>query len=402
MATYLTADHLDRYADVLIWGMLTARTQRFRAGDIVLIRFDRPALELAEILYGKLIDRGMHVIARMNPTPRMEQDFFGKGRKRQLSFLPPGESSLMESLNGSIYLHAPDSLTHLRDVDSRKIGTALVARKKLRDILVTREEQGSYGWTLCVYPTKELARQAGMSLNRYTRRIVEACFIDNPDPLARWNEVYREAITVKRRLNSLDITSLHIESAGTDLVVTPGRQRKWIGVSGHNIPSFEIFLSPDWRGTSGVYFADQPSFRSGNYVRGARLEFEKGRVRSATAEEGQDFLQKQIRLDPGARRIGEFSLTDRRFSPIDTFMADTLFDENYGGRYGNCHIALGASYSDTYAGDPAELTRERKRSLGFNESAIHWDLVNTEKKTVTARLASGKHMIIYEKGVFTV
>ncbi|OPL12424.1 MAG: peptidase M29 [delta proteobacterium MLS_D] len=402
MATYLTTDHLDKYADVLIWGLTTARTQQFRAGDIVLIRFDSPALELAEMLYGKLIDRGMHVLVRMNPTPRMERDFFGRGRNRQLSFLPPGESSLMESLNGSIYLHAPDSLTHLRDVDSRKIGTALVARKELRDILVTREEQGSYGWTLCVYPTKELAQQAGMSLNRYARRIVEACFLDNPDPRARWNEVYREAMAVKRRLNRLDITSLNIESAGTDLVVTPGRQRKWIGVSGHNIPSFEIFLSPDWRGTRGVYFADQPSFRSGNYVRGARLEFEKGRVRSATAEEGEDFLQKQIRLDPGARRIGEFSLTDRRFSPIDTFMADTLFDENYGGRYGNCHIALGASYSDTYAGNPAELTRERKRSLGFNESAIHWDLVNTEKKIVTARLASGKRTIIYEEGTFTV
>ncbi|MEA3471344.1 MAG: aminopeptidase, partial [Thermodesulfobacteriota bacterium] len=99
-------------------------------------------------------------------------------------------------------------------------------------------------------------------------------------------------------------------------------------------------------------------------------------------------------------RVGEFSLTDRRFSRIDRFMADTLFDENFGGRYGNCHIALGASYSDTYAGNAAELTKDIKRKLGFNDSALHWDLVNTEDKTVTAHLTSGKSMVIYKKGLF--
>jgi aminopeptidase len=82
-------------------------------------------------------------------------------------------------------------------------------------------------------------------------------------------------------------------------------------------------------------------------------------------------------------------------------MADTLFDENYGGLYGNCHIALGAAYSDTYDGDTAELTKEIKKNLGFNDSAIHWDMVNTEEKTVTAHLSDGKKITIYENGIFT-
>ena len=102
----------------------------------------------------------------------------------------------------------------------------------------------------------------------------------------------------------------------------------------------------------------------------------------------------------GANRVGEFSLTDKRFSKITTFMANTLFDENYGGRYGNCHLAVGSSYSDTYDGDPASLTRAKKQQLGFNDSALHWDLVNTEKKTVTAHLTSGKKIVIYEDGMF--
>ena len=71
------------------------------------------------------------------------------------------------------------------------------------------------------------------------------------------------------------------------------------------------------------------------------------------AETGEAFTVQQLRMDRGAARIGEFSLTDHRFSRIDRFMADTLFDENFGGKFGNCHIALGSSYADTYAGDPA-------------------------------------------------
>ena len=81
-------------------------------------------------------------------------------------------------------------------------------------------------------------------------------------------------------------------------------------------------------------------------------------------------------------------------------MAHTLYDENHGGQYGNCHLALGLSYSDTFDGDPSELTKDLKKDLGFNDSALHWDLVNTEKKRVTAFLKTGKGKVIYEEGMF--
>jgi aminopeptidase len=105
-------------------------------------------------------------------------------------------------------------------------------------------------------------------------------------------------------------------------------------------------------------------------------------------------------MDKGADKVGEFSLTDKRFSKINRFMANTLYDENYGGNYGNCHLAVGASYADTYDGNPAELTTQKKKRLGFNDSALHWDLINTEPKTVTAHLHSGKRVIIYKDGKF--
>ena len=83
-------------------------------------------------------------------------------------------------------------------------------------------------------------------------------------------------------------------------------------------------------------------------------------------------------------------------------MANTLFDENFGGPHGNCHVALGSSYSDTFSGDPATLTETTKAELGFNDSALHWDLVNTENKRVTAKLTGGESLVIYEDGQFKI
>lgn len=396
----LTDKQLDRYADVLLWGLKKARTDRYRKNDIIMIRFDLPALKLAEILQAKLLHMGMNTILRFNTTPQMELNFYSLANLKQLAFQPPGSIELCKKLNGSIFLHAPESLTHLRAVDSKKIGKAAIAAKPLRDILRKREEAGAFGWTLCTLPTRELAKQARLSTKKYTNQIIKACYLNKARPADEWETIFKNAQSIKKWLNGMRVQSFRVESKHIDLTITPGDQRKWVGISGHNIPSFEIFLSPDWRGTEGIYYANLPSFRSGNYVKGVRLEFKKGSVIKIRADAGLDFLKKQLSMDKGANKVGEFSLTDKRFSKIDRFMANTLFDENYGGSYGNCHLAVGASYSDSYDGNPAKLNKEKKRRLGFNDSALHWDLVNTEKKTVTAHLRSGKTVVIYENGMF--
>jgi len=397
----LTKNQLNKYADVLLWGLKTARKDRFKKNDIVLIRYEPPAIKLAEILHAKLLDMGMNPVARMGLTWNMELNFFKKASNRQLVFHAPGEREFYENLNGNIYLHAPESLTHLGKIDPKKIGKVLVARKQFREILDKREEMGKFGWTLCTYPTPELAKQARLSMKSYTSQIIKACYLDRDDPVSEWKAIHKNAGMIKKWMNSMDVAYYHVRSDHVDLKIKPGKARKWVGVSGHNIPSFELFLSPDWRGTEGHYLANQPSFRSGNYVEGVRLTFEKGTAVKINARVGRDFVSKQLSMDAGANKVGEFSLTDRRFSRINKFMADTLFDENYGGRYGNCHIAVGASYSDTYDGNPAELTKGLKKKLGLNDSALHWDLVNTEKKTVDAYLTSGQKVRIYEDGMFT-
>lgn len=396
-----TKNQLEKYAEVLIWALKKARTGNFKKNDSVIVRYNIPALGLAEILNAKILKMGMNPILRLNPTPGMERDFYNISNDDQLTFLAPGDKELIKNVNGSIFLHAPESITHLSHIDPKKIGKAAISRKNLRDIMVKREETGFFGWTLCMLPTKELARHAKISMKEYTNQIINACFLNKSNPVKEWQAIFDKAKDIKNWLNKMNIDTLHIESENIDLEIKLGEKRKWIGISGHNIPSFELFTSPDWRGTKGIYFANQPSYRTGNYVKGLRVEFSKGSAIKVNAQAGENFAGKQLLMDDGAKRLGEFSLTDKRFSKINTFMANTLFDENYGGKFGNCHIALGASYSDTYSGNPKELTRAIKKKLGFNDSALHWDIVNTEKKRVNAKLLSGRQVTIYEDGKFT-
>jgi len=398
----LSQRNLERYADVLLWALNTAKKAALKKHEVVLIQYDLPALPLAEILYGRLLDLGIHPVQRLAASFGMERSLYQKANSQQLTYIAPGDKELYKNINGRIFLHAPQSLTHLKDIDPAKIGKAIVSRKPLKDILDKREELRQYSWTLCLVPTAELARQAKMTLRQYTAQVIKGCYLDKNDPVAEWKNIHKEITAIKRGLSSLAVKYFHVASANMDLRLTPGASRKWAGVSGHNIPSFEVFVSPDWRGTEGVYFANLPSFRSGNYIEQVRITFAKGKAVRIEAKQGAEFVKKQLAMDPGACQVGEFSLTDKRFSRIDRFMAETLFDENFGGTEGNCHVALGSSYSDTYAGNPAHLTPALKKKLGFNDSALHWDLVNTEQKTVSAHLTNGRKVIIYDRGVFTI
>ena len=365
-----TDKQLERYAQVLIWGLKTARRKRFKSGDTVVIRFDADALPLAEHLHAILVSARLNPIIRLNPTANMQRRFYELAKPSQLDFVAAGKTQFARDIQGSISLLAPASLTHLAGIDARKIGRTLKSHRGIKEILNKREAIGDFSWTLCVYPTQALAKHAGISLKQYSQQIGRACFLDKKEPVTHWRQIHRRAQRIKQWLARMDIDRLEIESARTHLTVFPGQMRQWVGVTGRNIPSFELFISPDWRLTQGVFFADQPSFRNGNHVKDVRFEFVDGRLKRIAAAQGESFLKDQLALDSGASRLGEFSLTDKRFSRINRFMANTLFDENFGGRNGNSHIAVGSSYSNTFAGDPAKLTAAKKRRLGFNESAL--------------------------------
>lgn len=391
---------LEKYAAVLCWGLETSMGRNLVRGDPVLVRFDPPALAAAEALYALLVDRGLNVSWRMNPTPGMEHSFYTLAGLKQLVYETPGEYELYSSLSGMIRILAPESLGHLACVDPEVIRRADQSRKSLRVMRDKRESMGVYAWTLGAYPTPALALAAGMGEGEYAESMARACLLTRADPVREWRDMHRQLDELKRWLNGLRVKAFHVQSETTDLEVPFGDHRRWLALTGQNIPSYELYFSPDWRGVRGVYYSDLPSIRRGGVVRGVRLEFSDGQAVKADAECGLGFLLEDLSADMGAAKVGEFSLTDARLSMVDRFMGMTMFDENYGGDYGNCHIALGAGYPGTYDGNFLDIDETLARNLGFNRSLIHWDLVNTEKKTVTALLAEGGKQLIYEDGRF--
>jgi aminopeptidase len=289
----------------------------------------------------------------------------------------------------------------LDGVDPKKIMARGVAMKPFMDWRNEKQQKGKFTWTIGMYGTPAMAREAGLSEKAYWNQIIKACFLDLPDPKKKWREVYREIEYYKNRLNRLSphIATLHMTGPDSDLWITLGKNRQWLAGRGFNMPSFEIFTSPDWRGTNGWIRFNQPLYRYGNKITGIQLWFKDGVVVKSSATTNEKFLRQMI-ATPGANKIGEYSLTDSRHSRITKFMAETLFDENMGGPQGNTHLALGMAYKDTHIGDISEISQEAFDELGFNDSSVHTDIISTTRRQVVAHLHNGREVLIYKDGQF--
>ncbi|HBB67979.1 MAG TPA: aminopeptidase, partial [Elusimicrobia bacterium] len=239
----LSQTQLEKYAEVLLWGLKTARPG-FKKYDTVLVRCDLEGRELGEIVNRRLVQAKFNVVFRFMPSPRLERDFYMYSDAKQRKFTAAGDKEFFGAVNGNIYIHAPASLTHLKGIDTKRQSEVAIARKPLRDLMIKNEEKGKFGWTLCTYPTEELARQAKLSVKEYAAQIAKACFLNEPDPAKKWDRIYKDSTAIKKWLKSLNIDTLRTESGSMDLTVKVGEMRRFLGVSGHNIPSFEIFTSP--------------------------------------------------------------------------------------------------------------------------------------------------------------
>ncbi len=394
---------LARYADVLVNFALGGGTG-IKSGDVVRVA----AHEAAKPLYAELLRAiwraGGHAITQYLPDEsepyNLGRDFYELAGDHQVDFFPDRYMrGLVDQIDHQVFVISTTDPTALKGVDPKRIMRTGKAMKPWMDWRSEKENAGRFTWTLGLYGTEAMAAEAGLRVEDYWQQIIDACFLDEDDPIARWREVSGQITDYVARLDALDIARLHIEGEDVDLWITLGEKRQWVGGSGRNIPSFEIFTSPDWRGTDGWIRFNQPLYRYGNLVRDVCLEFQGGRVVKATAAENEQVLREMVATE-NADKVGEFSLTDRRFSRITKFMAETLYDENVGGPFGNTHVALGSSYHDAYAGDPAGVAKDEWARLGFNDSSVHTDIVSTADRTVTATLGDGTDRVIYRDGEF--
>ena len=391
---------LENYAKVMV-DFALGKGKGVKAGQVVYLQYDSEALPLALAVYKRILEKGAHPMVK-GIEESFQKIIFENASDDQLKFFPKEYTkSLVNTIDHRIYLIAPTDPFLLKNINPKKIITANSEKQMLRKWLFEKEDQGKLTWTLCLYGTEGMAREAGLSLKDFWQEIINACYLGSENPIKTWESTFNQINDLKNKLNKLPVDTYHMISEKTDLYIKLGEKRRWQGGGGANIPSFEIFTSPDWRGVTGKIFFNYPLYRYGNIIKNIQLEFKDGVVVKAVADKNEKLLREMI-SQKNANKIGEFSLTDKRFSKISRFMANTLYDENFGGNFGNSHLAVGTSYNDCYNGDVKKMKEADWEKLGFNESVEHCDIINTNPKTVEAIMKDGSKKIIYKNGQFVI
>lgn len=396
---------LENYANVLV-NFALGSGKGIKKGETVVVHANESAKPLYAEMLRAIWKAGGHVIGRYSPDNepwfKFDRVFYDHAEEHQLAYFPAKYlKGLVEDADHSIFIISEMDKESLHGIDSKKIMKRGLVHKPYMEWRREKENKGDFTWTLGLYGTPVMAKDVGLTEKQYWNQIIKACFLDEVDPIAKWKEVYKEMGAYQRKLNNLKIEKLHVVGEDVDLWVKLGERRKWVGGSGRNIPSFELFNSPDWRGTEGWIRFNQPLYRYGSLIEGIEIEFKDGVVVKSSAKKNEKVLKDMIATH-NADKVGEFSLTDRRFSRITKFMGETLFDENVGGPFGNTHIALGSSYHDCFDGDPSEVSKEEWEKLGYNDSSVHTDIISTTNRTVTAYLKNGKEKVIYKDGEFVL
>lgn len=393
-----SADLLDKYAKVLVNFALNSG-RGIKPGEVVRLTVSESAKPMYVALRNQVLKSGGLPLTFYQPND-VDRQYYELASLRQLQFFARKYSKgLIEEMDHSITVISETNKHELEGIDPAKILTKAKSYKPAKDWLNAKENAGKFTWTLALYGTPAMAKEAGLTLPDYWGQIIKGCLLDTPDPISAWKQVFRQNARILAKLNTLTIDRLHVEGDGIDLWVKLGPHRRWLGGSGRNIPSYEVFISPDWRGTTGHIEFNQPLYRYGSLIEGIQLDFHAGRVIRSSATKNEAILKQMIRTE-NADKIGEFSLTDKRLSKIDKFMAETLFDENISGPYGNTHLALGSSYQDSYPGNPARISKSTWAKYGYNDSSVHTDMISTANRTVTAYMANHTSKIIYRDGEF--
>jgi aminopeptidase len=252
----------------------------------------------------------------------------------------------------------------------------------------------SAAWAALVHPGLEPAE----ALAKLEEQLVYVLRLDEDDPAAAWRERARQLGEAGAKLDAARFDALHYEGPGTDLTVgllptshfNGGNSDTIDGVT-HiaNLPTEEVFTSPDPLRADGVVTATKPLDVGGTVVKGLRIRFEGGRAVQIDADEGADALRARCAKDDGASRLGELALVDRegRIGKTGTVFFNTLLDENAAS-----HLAFGNAYATGVGDEDVER---------INESSIHIDfMMGSDDVAVTGITRDGDRVPVLRGGAW--
>ena len=362
----------EKYAKVLV-----EYSTGVKKNDLVVIRAtSSEAQPLIKEIYKQVILKGANPVVRIS-VDGLSETFIKYATDEQLEYIDPMSELEYEKADVLISIGAPTNTKSMAKADSQKMAKRSAATRELSNKMLKRSADGELKWVIADFPTNALAQEARMSLEDYTEFLINACYLNLDDPVAKWKEIDKEQQRLADYLNKT--TKLHIIGEETDITFdTTGR--KWLNCSGQcNFPDGEIYTSPVEDSANGTIYFDFPQIYRGNEAQKVRLRLENGKVVEATAEKGEDYFLNMINMDEGAKFVGEIAIGTNTM--IQEITGNILFDEKIGGAI---HMALGASYPE--AG-------------GKNQSGLHWDLIKNMKN---GSEIYADDVLIYKDGKFVI
>jgi aminopeptidase len=252
---------------------------------------------------------------------------------------------LMKEMDAYIAVRGSHNITEQSDVPAEKMKLVM---EKMRPVI--NERVNNTKWCVLRWPTPAMAQQAGMSTQAFEDFFFRVCLLDYKSLVPAMNSLKKLMDAAK---------NVHITGPGTDLRFSL-KGLKAIACSGtHNIPDGEVFSAPVKTSVEGYITYNAPSIYQGTSFDNVRLEFSKGKIIKATANNTKA-INKILDSDEGARYIGEFAIGFNR--EIKQPMRDILFDEKIAGSF---HFTPGQAYEGI--------------ADNGNRSQVHWDLVNIQR-----------------------
>jgi len=366
---------IERLAELAVWGA------NVQPGQIVLVTSCVGKEDLTRLVAREAYLRGAKYVDVLYWDVWLKRARVELAAEDTLDFVPPWLAQrlywLSDEHGARITLTGPQSLEALRDVDPARAGRDLLPRQKEGSEVLNRM---TTNWCLVPAPTRDWAASVYPNLpeadayRALWEAVAHVCRLDADDPHTAWETRAGELRSNAERLTDRRFDSLRLHGPGTDLRIGLLPSAGWIGgsfletvdgIRHHpNIPSEEIFTTPDPDRVDGYVSATMPLSYAGSLIEGIRIEFSGGRAVRIDADEGADALRAIAAKDEGASRLGEIALVDDggRIGRLGTVFFDTLLDENAAS-----HIALGNGYEH-----PVESPEDRAR---INRSGVHMDFM---------------------------
>ncbi|WP_373355901.1 aminopeptidase [Pseudoroseicyclus sp. CXY001] len=298
----------------------------------------------------------------------------------------------------------------LADEDPGKVSRAGRANSAAYQPALAKIAGFDINWNIAAYPGLDWARRMfpDLAAEEAQAKLAEAIFaasrIENNDPVAEWAK-HNGALKARWTwLNEQRFDALHYTGPGTDFTLGLAEDHKWKGgaseakngvICNPNIPTEEVFTTPDRNRAEGWVRATKPLSHMGAIIEGIEVRFEGGRIVEAKATRGEAVFKELIATDEGASRLGEVALVPHS-SPISAsglLYYNTLFDEN-----ASCHIAQGQCYSDCFL-DGAKLSKEEIAAKGGNSSLIHVDwMIGSSEVDIDGIKADGSRVPVMRGG----